>query len=142
MGRRVLVRRLRKNPGEQPARRQIEVRSRTLDNFFRDRGGIPIPVPKTGFVKCDANYHELAVLQGALETIRASHPAMLIEVMPDPDDRSTTAFQTFELLAREGYQPYCFDGETPQPRRIGQRSQNYFFLRDEHLVRSKNARLA
>jgi FkbM family methyltransferase len=112
-----------------PRWREIEVRSRTLDNFFREQGRIP----KIPFIKCDANYHELAVLKGALETIRASQPAMLIEVNPDPDDQTTTAFATFDLLVREGYAPYCFDGETLHPRKIRQRSQNYFFLTEKQI---------
>jgi len=112
-----------------PAWRQIEVRSRTLDGFFAERGG----APQISFMKCDANYHELAVLRGAWQTIRASHPAMLIEVNPDPDDPATTAFATFELLRTEGYEPYWFDGETLHPRNRGERSQNYFFLTSSHV---------
>ena len=69
-----------------PGWREIRVESQTLDSFN---------LPKISFVKCDANYHELAVLRGGLETIRRSHPVMLIEVNPDPDDPTSTAFETF-----------------------------------------------
>jgi FkbM family methyltransferase len=112
-----------------PAWRQIEVRSRALDKFFAERGR----APQVTFIKCDANYHELAVLQGALQTIRASHPAMLIEINPDPDDSTTTAFATFDLLHTEGYQPYWFNGEVLLRRKPGERSQNYFFLTSAHV---------
>lgn len=111
-----------------PKWRQFEVKSRTLDSFFAGKGSIP----KVSFIKCDANFHELAVLEGALETIRASHPAMLIEVNPNPDDPQSSAFATFELLRNEGYGAYWFNGTTVVPRKPGERSQNYFFLMPEH----------
>lgn len=112
-----------------PTWRQIQIESRTLDDFFKGAGGIP----KISFIKCDANYHELAVLRGALETIRSCHPAMLIEVNPDPDNQQTTAFATFELLRNEGYEAYRFDGQKLSRRKPGERSQNYFFLLPEHI---------
>jgi len=121
-----------------PAWRQIEVRSRTLDNFFAERGG----APQINFIKCDAEHHELAVLHGAWQTIRASHPAMLIEVYPDPDDPATTAYATFELLRTEGYQPYWFNGEALLPRNRGERSQNYFFLTSAHVNKPEMNQLA
>ena len=111
-----------------PAWRQFDIKSRTLDNFFADKGSIP----KIAFIKCDANFHELAVLRGALQTIRASHPALLIEVNPDPDNPQTTAFTTFELLRNEGYGAYWFNGQAILERKPGERSQNYFFLTPEH----------
>jgi FkbM family methyltransferase len=107
-----------------PGWREIQVESRTLDSFSLD--GI-------SFIKCDANYHELAVLRGGLETIRRCHPAMLIEVNPDPDDPESTAYKTFDLLAGEGYRPYVRQNQTLAERKKGQRLQNYFFLRPEHL---------
>lgn len=113
-----------------PAWREIQVRSKRLDGFFEERGSIP-PI---AFVKCDANFHELSVLRGALRTIRASRPAFLIEVNPDPDDPTTTAFETFELLRNEGFNPYWFDGTALVPRKPGQRSQNYFFLDPAHVA--------
>lgn len=102
-----------------PGWREIRVESQTLDSFN---------LPKISFVKCDANYHELAVLRGGLETIRRSHPVMLIEVNPDPDDPTSTAFETFALLAKEGYVPHIFRDGKMTPRQRGERSQNYFFI--------------
>jgi hypothetical protein len=106
------------------------VRSRKLDTFFEERGATP-PI---SFVKRDANFHELAVLRGALRTIRDSQPAMLIEVNPDPDDAASTAFETFELLRAAGLNPYWFDGNKLIPRKPGERSQNYFFLAPKHVT--------
>ncbi len=114
-----------------PEWRRITVKSRRLDDVF-----LPLrPNDRIAFIKCDANFHELAVLRGARATIRKHHPAMLIEVNPDPDNPSTTAYQTFEFLRGEGYLPYCFDGKTLQPRAKGIRSQNYFFLTAEQYRR-------
>jgi FkbM family methyltransferase len=117
-----------KTPTSDPKWRQFEIKSRTLDHFFADKGSIP----RISFIKCDANYHELAVLKGALQTIRASHPAMLIEVNPDPDDPTSSAYETFGLLRNEGYGAYWFDGQKLVERKPGERSQNYFFLTPEH----------
>lgn len=120
-----------------PAWRQIHVRSRTLDNFFTERGG----APQISFIKCDVEHHELAVLRGAWQTIRASHPAILVEVAPDPDDPATTAFATFELLRIEDYRPYWLKGESLVPRNRGERSQNYFFLTSAHVNRLETSYL-
>jgi FkbM family methyltransferase len=107
-----------------PKWREIEVHCKTLDSFH---------LPRISFIKCDANYHELAVLRGGAELIRKYRPAMLIEVNPNPDDPTTTAHETFALLAAEGYRAYCFREGKMLPRQPGQRSQNYFFLTPEHL---------
>lgn len=124
-----------KTANANPAWREFTIASRTLDS---------LALPQISFIKCDANYHELAVLRGALETIRRDHPAMLIEVNPNPDNISSTAHQTFELLRGEGYQVYWYDGKALRLRKAGERSQNYFFLRPEHmwLLESKAAAAA
>jgi len=113
------------------ALREIQVRSMRLDSFFDKGRSAPSSIT---FIKCDVNFHELAVLRGALRTIRAWHPAILLEVFPDPDDPATTAFETFELLRAAGFQPYVFDGKKLVPRKSGERSQNYFFLTPRHLT--------
>lgn len=107
-----------------PGWRQVEVHCKTLDSF---------DLPRISFIKCDANYHELAVLRGGLSLIRKCRPAMLIEVEQNPDDPSTTAHETFALLAAEGYRAYCFREGKMLIRQPGQRSQNYFFLTAEHM---------
>lgn len=111
-----------KAPQSDPRWREFQIESRTLDS---------LSLPRISFIKCDAEYHELSVLRGALTTIRRDHPAMLIEVNPDPDDPTTSAFQTFELLRKEGYEVYWFDGKNLRLRKPGDRSQNYFFLMPE-----------
>ena len=107
--------------------RRIEIAVDTLDSLFADRA------EKIGFIKCDVNNHELSFLRGGLETIRRSKPAMLIEILADPDQAGMPAAQVFELLAQENYQGYWFDGKALHKRKWGERSQNYFFLTPEHL---------
>ena len=113
-----------------PSWRTVAIRSRTLDSLFADG---PHQSEKIAFIKCDANFHELAVLRGGLRTLRQSMPAMLVEVNPDPDDPATTAFATFELVRSLGYGIYWFNGESVVERRAQERSQNYFFLTPQHL---------
>jgi hypothetical protein len=105
----------------------VDVTVNTLDSFFAERP------EKIAFVKCDVNYHELACLRGGLETLRRSKPAMLIEILPDPDKARGPAAQVFELLEENGYEGYWFDGEGLRKRQRGERSQNYFFLTREHV---------
>jgi FkbM family methyltransferase len=114
-----------------PSWRTMEVKSRSLDNFFAEKP----PSSAISFIKCDANYHELAVLRGAFQTIETFRPAMLIEVNPDPDDPTTTAYATFDLLRRTGYEIFLFDGARLAQRKPGQRSQNYFFLTAQQVKR-------
>jgi len=110
-----------------PDCRQADVTVNTLDSFFAERP------EKIAFVKCDVNYHELACLRGGLETLRRSKPAMLIEILPDPDKARGPAAQVFELLEENEYEGYWFDGEGLRKRQRGERSQNYFFLTREHV---------
>ena len=107
--------------------RRIEIAVDTLDSLFADRG------EKIAFIKCDVNNHELSFLRGGLQTIRRCKPAMLIEILADPDQAGMPAAQVFELLAQENYQGYWFDGEALHKRKPGERSQNYFFLTPEHV---------
>jgi len=108
-----------------PNCRQVEVSVSTLDSWFADRA------EEISFIKCDVNYHELACLRGALQTIRRSKPAILIEILPNPDKPGSPAAHVFELLSDNGCEPYWFDGQRLRRRRAGERSQNYFFLTRE-----------
>lgn len=116
-----------KTPQSTPGLREFKVVSRTLDSFTL--------LPRIDFIKCDVNGHELEMLRGASNTIRRDHPAILMEVLEDPDSLTSWAFHVFEFMAREGYDAYIYNGHTLHVRRPGERSQNYFFLRAEHLSR-------
>lgn len=65
------------------------------------------------FIKIDVEGHELAVLQGATETLRLSKPAVLIEIeiRHNPDYA-----EIFLLLHQWGYRAYCtIDGRRFKP---------------------------
>lgn len=109
----------------QPEWRGVTVKTNPLDSVLENQ--------TISFIKCDANYHELACLRGAKRLIARCHPAMLIEVNPNPDDPTTSAWETFALLRGAGYDVYWFDGEKLRPRLEGERSQNYFFLMPKHV---------
>ncbi len=108
-----------------PEWRGVTVKTGTLDSFLGNQ--------RVSFIKCDANYHELACLRGAAGLIERCKPAMLIEINPNPDDCATTAYQTFALLRRTGYEAYWLEGQKLRCRLEGERSQNYFFLMPSHL---------
>jgi len=107
--------------------RRAEIATSTLDSFSFDRG------ERITFIKCDVNYHELACMRGGLQTIRKCAPALLIEILPNPDKIGGPAAQVFELLERCGYVGYWFDGQRLRKRERGERSQNYFFLTPAHI---------
>jgi FkbM family methyltransferase len=108
-----------------PEWRSVSVTTGTLDSLLGNQS--------VSFIKCDANFHELSVLRGSKELIARCHPAMLIEVNPDPDNSATTAHETFALLREAGYGVYWLDGEKLRRRRTGEKSQNYFFLMPTHV---------
>jgi FkbM family methyltransferase len=67
--------------------RSVEVELRTLDSFrFKE----------VGFIKIDAEGHELDVLQGAKETVMASMPHLLVEIRRNPEE-------VHDLLKSWGY---------------------------------------
>jgi FkbM family methyltransferase len=107
--------------------RRVGVLSATVDSLFSELD------PAIYFIKCDVEGHDLSCIRGAIQTIRNSKPAWLIEISGDPDDENSPAHETFAVLLGNGYEAYWFDGTTLRLRRSAKRSVNYFFLTDEHL---------
>jgi FkbM family methyltransferase len=105
-----------------PGLRHGTVAMTTVDSLVGGTGN------RISLIKCDAEFHELECLKGGIRTIRDSQPALLVEVIMNPDDPGSPAYETFALLRSEGYQPYWFDGVYPHSRLQAERSQNYFFL--------------
>jgi FkbM family methyltransferase len=112
-------------PGTGSGLRTITVPSRRLDTLLPD-----VPV---AFVKCDVEGHELRCIAGAMETVRRSRPAWLLEVWGDPDERGSHARAVYDAMAALGYDAHCYDGARLEPRRPGRRSDNYWFLLPEHV---------
>jgi FkbM family methyltransferase len=97
----------RGNPLELPAPRPVEtiaVTTRRLDSYG---------LTKVGFIKIDVEGHEEFVLRGALETLRANRPMLLIEV-EDRHNRGSLARVT-ALLAGLGYEGSFLDRGTLRP---------------------------
>lgn len=115
------------SPGPETKRlRRFPAQARTLDSLTLN---FPHPV---SFIKCDAEYHELYCMRGAVETLRRYKPAMLIEMLVSPDTPGSDPQKTVEFLRDLGYEAYRFDGNAFHRRKPGENSQNYFFFSDNH----------
>ncbi len=103
------------------------VQATTIDSrFLRTPGTI-------SFIKCDVEGHELACIKGAAKFLAWSQPAWLIEVSGEPDDNDSAAHSVFKILCDQGYFAWWFDGSKLRKRRPGDKSTNYFFLKDSHI---------
>ena len=110
--------------------RHVRVPSQTLDAIVAGKG-------RVGFVKCDVEGHELACLSGAKTVLSSHRPAWLVEVWGNPDETGTRAEQTFTVFENLSYDAWWFDGQRLKKRRPGERSTNYFFLKDTHVAKLK-----
>ena len=59
------------------------------------------------FIKIDVEGHEFALLQGAVETIQASNPAMLIEI--EQRHNNVDIVEVFSFIENLGYKSYYLD---------------------------------
>lgn len=90
-------------PGDLDAGQQMIVSSLRLDDLLANR-------PTVGFIKIDVEGHELAVLDGALQTIRRDHPTLLIEAEDRHHPSTLTGLR--QRLEAQGYQGhYLLDGQ-------------------------------
>jgi len=82
------------------ADKTFEVELRTLDSFGLE---------SVGFIKIDVEGHEPSVVRGALETIRAGKPLLMIEC---ERRHNPGAFEELlDALGPLGYSPYYWTGE-------------------------------
>jgi FkbM family methyltransferase len=86
-------------------RRPVKVS--TLDRELREK------TSRIGFVKCDVEGHELAVLRGAEQTLREALPALLVEIEERHSEAGVEA--TFEHLLGLGYNGWAIGPEGPRP---------------------------
>ncbi len=84
--------------------RTIEVRLATLDSLLSgvDRG--------PSFIKIDVEGHELQCLEGAMETLRAYKPSLMIETFEDPAREGSLANHVVRLLSNASYAGAVFNG--------------------------------
>jgi FkbM family methyltransferase len=108
-----------------PKWKSVTVSKGTLDSYLADK---PI-----SFIKCDVNDHELPCLRGAANLLSRSKPAILIEILKNPDDPASSAYQSFALLREAGYEGFCLKDDELHRRQPGEQSQNYFFLMPAHI---------
>lgn len=108
---------------------QREVKLRSLDSMLGET------LHKVGFIKCDVEGHELQLIKGAEETIKARKAAWLIEISraSDPDLDGSSSAKIFGLLAAQGYSPWWLDGNVLRSRKRGDKALNYFFLLPGHI---------
>jgi len=109
----------------------VRVPALTLDMLVAGKGTV-------GFVKCDVEGHELACLFGAKMVLNSHGPAWLVEVLGDPDEPATRAMQTFSIFEDLSYVSWWFDGQRLVKRRPGDRSINYFFLKESHIAKLRD----
>ncbi len=99
----------------------------TIDSRFLTTSGT------ISFIKCDVEGHELACIKGAARFLVRSQPAWLIEVSGEPDDTDSAAHNVFKILCDRGYSAWWYDGSKLRKRHSGDKSTNYFFLKENHI---------
>lgn len=113
--------------------REVQVGLKKLDTFFSGHE------KRITFIKIDVEGHELHVVEGAKSVINRYKPVLLIEVSGNPDDHQSSAFALCELLKKEDYEAYWYDGHKVKRRSVGEQSVNYFFLTEDHLIQLESA---
>lgn len=105
---------------------EIPVKTSTLDRE------IPDDISRVSFVKIDVEGHEERVLRGADLVLRASRPALLVEIEGSLDDPSAPAGRIQGFLSRLGYRAFFWQNGWRE-RRPGESAVDYFFLLPHHL---------
>ncbi len=105
---------------------RVSVPLLTLDDFVRNNN-----IADISFIKCDVEGHELAVFQGASQSLRKFSPSLYIEIMDDLSEPTTNGAALFDYLIDFGYRPYVYVPETKKLKewKRGDLPQtNYFFF--------------
>ncbi len=117
---------------ENDALKRWTVNLTTLDSYFSNPDQRPI-----GFIKCDAEGHELKVFQGAERILTEDKPALLFECETREPQQVEYAMQVFEFLWSLGYRGCFFDrvNNTTKPIRTDRvvdptYSHNFAFLHE------------
>lgn len=122
-----------KSDGQQKQNvRRVSVEAITIDSKFA------AIAKKVSFVKCDVEGHDLACIRGAKNFLEQSSAAWLIEVSGNPDNSQSQASALFKLFVEKNYLIWWFDGIYLKRRTTGDKSTNYFFLRENHVEILRN----
>ena len=106
--------------------------SHTLDQLMGN------DLDRVKFIKCDVEGHEDAVLNGSLQVLQRSAPACLIEIATSPSQTS----EVFNKMFTRGYRAFWYNAENRKLiEEINHKVVNYFFLRDEHIIKIRQSGL-
>lgn len=123
------------NPVEKGKLETANVQATTIDSRFLSKS------EKISFIKCDVEGHEPACIKGAAKFLTQSQAAWLIEVSGEPDDTDSAAQNVFKTFHDQDYSAWCYDGSKLKRRRAGDKSTNYFFLKENHVDILKKSEL-
>jgi FkbM family methyltransferase len=115
------------NYTEESDSEKADVQTETIDSSFLSAS------EKISFIKCDVEGHELACIKGATKFLARSQAAWLIEISGEPDDSGSAAHNVFKILHDQGYSTWLLDSTKLRKRRPGDKSTNYFFLKENHI---------
>lgn len=114
---------------------KFTVKTKNIDSLFSNYSY------NISLVKCDVEGHELSCIKGAREFLKKSEAAWLIEISESPDDKESSGYQVVEIMRRHGFRIYIFEDNILRPRRSGDKSVNYFFLKENHLNKLESTSL-
>jgi FkbM family methyltransferase len=123
------------NPVEKGKIETATVRAATIDSRFLSESGT------ISFIKCDVEGHEPACIKGAAKFLAQSQAVWLIEISGEPDTTDSAAHNVFQILRNQGYSAWWYDDSKLKKRRPGDKSTNYFFLKDNHINILNNSEL-
>jgi FkbM family methyltransferase len=115
------------NPVEKGKLETANVQATTIDSRFLSKSGT------ISFIKCDVEGHEPACIKGAAKFLAQSQAAWLIEISGEPDDTDSAAQNVFKTFHDQDYSAWWYDGSKLKRRRAGDKSTNYFFLKENHV---------
>jgi hypothetical protein len=76
------------------------------------------------------------LLHPTIQLIKKRHYLRLLRsplFEKEPDNTDSAAHSVFKILCDQGYFAWWFDGSKLRKRRHGDKSTNYFFLKDNHI---------
>lgn len=102
---------------------EIEVETRTLDSY---------EFPSVGFIKIDVEGHELAVLEGAVQTIARHRPNLLIECNDDHTPDGVARLGAW--LRANDYEAFFVAGNTVHDIAAHDRAEHWLALGIENFI--------